>query len=139
MAAELEAFASLTKARQQEACDRWRHDFNCHRPHEALGMKFPAEVYHSSDVRFDKSKPVEPEYPEHFLVRKVAKRGAVSWAGIPGYVSGALVQKRVGLEEKSKGIFDVWYGEQRLGTMNYNERPARIVPERWIDSAVCYP
>lgn len=139
IAAELQAFASLNRARQQEACDRWRHDFNCHRPHEALKMKMPAEVYKPSAVRFDPRKTVEPEYPEHFLVRRVAKRGAVSWHGIPGQMSHAFLKRRVGLEEKERGVFNVWYGHVLLGELDYNQRPVRLVPQKWKDQAVCHP
>jgi len=139
MAAELESFASLTRARQQEACDRWRHDFNCHRPHEALKMKMPAEVYKPSEVRFDPKKTVENEYPEHFLVRTVAKRGAVSWRGIPGQMSHAFVKRRVGMEETARGVFNIWFGHKLLGELNFNQRPVRLAPQRWQDSAVCHP
>lgn len=139
IAAELEDFAALTRDRQQEACERWRHDFNCHRPHEALGMKMPIEVYKPSTVRFDPKKAVEHVYPEHFLVRVVAKRGAVSWRGIPGQMSHAFVKRRVGLETTAGGVFNVWFGHKLLGELNFNERPVRLKPQRWIDSAVCHP
>ena len=32
----------------QAAFDLWRNQYNCERPHEALGMKRPAEVYSNS-------------------------------------------------------------------------------------------
>jgi putative transposase len=139
IAAELEAFASMTRLKQQEACDRWRHDFNCHRPHEALKMKMPVEVYRASEVHFDSKKRIEPEYPEHFLVRKVAKRGAVSWQGIPGQMSHAFVRWHVGLEETARGIFNVWFGSKFLGELDYNKKPVRLTPTSWKDSAVCHP
>lgn len=139
IAAELQEFAELTRDRQQEACERWRHDFNCHRPHEALKMRMPVEVYEPSPVRFDPKKEVEHEYPEHFLVRIVARRGAVSWRGIPGQMSHAFEKRRVGLEQTSRGVFRVWFGHKLLGELDYNHRPVRLTPQRWIDSAVCHP
>jgi transposase InsO family protein len=139
IAAELQRFASLNRARQQEACDHWRHDFNHHRPHEALEMKMPVEVYKPSEVRFDKTKEVQPDYPEHFLVRRVAKRGAVIWKGISGTLSHACERKRVGLEQVDHGVFQVWLGHKMLGVMNYNHNPARLEPKPWRESAVCHP
>jgi transposase InsO family protein len=48
MALELEAISAPTFEGQQRACDLWRADFNNCRPHEALGMKTPAQVYKPS-------------------------------------------------------------------------------------------
>jgi transposase InsO family protein len=140
IAEELQVFATLTQALQQEACDRWRHDFNHHRPHEALGMKMPIEVYRPSEVRYDKTKPVEHVYPEHFLVRRVAKRGAVTWMDMAGQVSHALMHRHVGLEPlERRGHFRVWFGHKQLGEIDYNQKPVRMVPKAWIESAVCHP
>jgi transposase InsO family protein len=136
IAAELEEFSSLSRVHQQEACERWRHDFNHHRPHEALSMKMPAEVYRRSEVTFSKKKPVEHVYPDHFLVRLVAKRGAISWRGIAGQISHALEGRHVGMERIEHGIFDIWYGHKRIGRIDYNQRPARIEPVRWREQAV---
>ncbi len=33
---------------QQRAFDRFRQEYNYHRPHEALGQKVPAELYSRS-------------------------------------------------------------------------------------------
>ncbi|MGE8793912.1 integrase core domain-containing protein [Leptospira terpstrae] len=33
--------------------DKWRIDFNRNRPHEALNMKTPEQVYIKSDRKFD--------------------------------------------------------------------------------------
>jgi transposase InsO family protein len=48
---ELQADAADSREAQQLACDEWRHVFNHVRPHEALGMKTPAEVYRPSPRR----------------------------------------------------------------------------------------
>jgi Integrase core domain len=36
---------------QQRLCDDWRTEFNHVRPHEALGMKTPADAYRPSSRR----------------------------------------------------------------------------------------
>jgi hypothetical protein len=46
----------------QEALDLWRHEFNYERPHEALGMRCPAELYQASSRKYTGS-PQELIYP----------------------------------------------------------------------------
>lgn len=74
MAEELEAFSAMSRKAQQQECQRWRHEFNHHRPHEALGMKTPADSFHRSHVAFD-GKPAEIVYPERFRVFTASKGG----------------------------------------------------------------
>jgi transposase InsO family protein len=45
IAIELEAQAAHSLRAQQKACDEWRVEFNHVRPHEALDMQTPADVY----------------------------------------------------------------------------------------------
>lgn len=137
MAAEIERFAAMTRAKQQEACERWRLDFNGVRPHEALDMKRPIDVYRPSTTRYRRGVPSEPDYPEHFDVRLVAKRGAVCWKRKSGYISGALVKRRVALESTDEnGVFNVWFSTRRLGRIDFNKTPARLEPEGWVGSEV---
>lgn len=137
MAAELERFAAMNREQQQKACEQWRSDFNCVRPHEALGMKRPIDVYRESRTRYLPGVPSDPSYPEHFEVRLVAKRGAVCWRKKPGFISNALVKRRVGLEPTGEPeVMNVWFGPRRLGRIDFNETPARLQPEPWVGSEV---
>src|SRR5262245_66212008 len=65
---------------QQEQLDRFREDFNQRRPHEALKMKCPADIYKPSLQRYPDSLP-EPSYPHHDLVRPVHDNGAICFRG----------------------------------------------------------
>jgi putative transposase len=56
MAFELEAFSAPTCEDQQRACDLWKADFNNCRPHEALGMKTPSQVYNPSATSYAAEK-----------------------------------------------------------------------------------
>jgi transposase InsO family protein len=38
---------------RQAAFDLWRKEFNEERPHEALGMRFPSEVYRDSERKYE--------------------------------------------------------------------------------------
>ena len=71
---------------QQRKLDRYREEFNQERPHEALEMKRPGEVYQSSGRTMPKR--IEPhDYPAHYLVRRVSAPDRVGWA-IVGTSSG---------------------------------------------------
>lgn len=138
MAAELERFKALNRFKQQEACERWRLDFNCIRPHEALGMKCPKDVYRESRVRFIAGRPVEPEYPEDFDVRLVGKRGGITWGDKPVFISNALAHQRVGLELLGDSCARVWFGTKRLGQIDFNKTPIQFAAEPWVDTAVTH-
>lgn len=94
MAGELEAFPAKTKSAEQGRCDRWRHEFNHIRPHQALGGKVPAELYVKSP-----RKPVVqvPSY-RGCTVRRVSRTGAVRLNSDRAFLSGALAGFVVGLQ-----------------------------------------
>ena len=62
IAFEVEAIAAATSEDQQRACDLWKADFNNCRPHEALGMKTPSQVYRPSATSYA-GKKIELLYP----------------------------------------------------------------------------
>jgi len=127
MKAELQRFAALTRRKQQAACDRWRHEFNHHRPHEALQMKTPAEFYRPSSVRYD-GREVAPTYPEPFLSRRVSNSGTVSVGGTPLFVSMALRGRVVGLEPQGFDKYRAWFGGRRLADLDFATRSMQPCP-----------
>jgi putative transposase len=66
---------------QQEAFDRFRHEYNELRPHESLGMQTPAECYRPSERRYPERLP-EIEYGPGVEVRRVRSNGQIKWAEI---------------------------------------------------------
>lgn len=131
MANELEAFRALNRKAQQEACDRWRHDFNHIRPHEALGMKKPAQVYQRSRVTYE-DKPIVLAYPERYIPRRVSSCGQVRSLRTYAFVSQALAGYDVGFEPLGGNRFAVWFGHRRLGTVDFDEpHPRRITADAW--------
>src|SRR5207237_8452690 len=67
-----------TRRQQQQALGRFRQEYNEVRPHEALEMRTPAEVYQPSPQKFPARVP-EPEYPSTMLVRTVRHHGHFRW------------------------------------------------------------
>lgn len=104
---------------QQARLDRFRQEFNQERPHEALGMQYPAERYRSSPRRYPRRLP-ELEYPGHCELRKVSSAGTLKWRGQTLYVSEVFDGEIVSLEEIDDGLWSVCFGPLLLG--RYDER-----------------
>jgi transposase InsO family protein len=81
---------------QQRAFDRFVKEFNEVRPHEALRMQTPAEVYQRSPRKFPTRLP-EIEYPDTMLVRSIGHKGQMQWKKHEVFVSEVLWGERVGL------------------------------------------
>jgi putative transposase len=59
--------ASRNFLKQQERFDRFVHVFNQQRPHEALGMKYPAELYVSSSRPYRGLSDLEYPFHDHTI------------------------------------------------------------------------
>jgi putative transposase len=108
---------------QQAAFDEFQHRFNNERPHEALDGAVPSDLWRPSPrLMPEVIKP--PEYPGHFEVRKVSHCGAIRLACHQRFVSNALKDEYVGLEEVDDGIWNIVYYTTLLGRID--ERDGRI-------------
>jgi hypothetical protein len=97
----------------QAALDLWREEFNQERPHEALGMKCPAQVYQASPRRYAGS-PEDLDYPGMYS-RKVTHDGTIKWQQVMFFVSTSLTGWSVGLKPLGDGRLEVWFGRLLLG------------------------
>jgi len=99
---------------QQCKFDRFREEFNQVRPHEAIDMKRPGEVYQPS-IR-SMPRRVEPyEYPGHYLVRRVSRSGTIRVFHNQIFVSNTLHEDYVGLEEVDDGVYDLFFCFYHIG------------------------
>ena len=98
---------------QQEALDLWRQEFNHERPHEALGMRCPGEVYQKSQRLYEGS-PEDLEYPG-LHARRVGPQGRIMWGGMPLFITTSLAGWSVGLKPMENGRLEVWFGRLLLG------------------------
>lgn len=98
---------------EQEALDLWRQEFNHQRPHEALGMKCPAEVYQNSARRYEGS-PEDVEYPG-MATRKVGNHGRIGYNAVQLFIGTSLAGWSVGLKPLACGRMEVWFGRLLLG------------------------
>lgn len=100
---------------QQAHLDEWRRTFNEERPHEALGMKVPADAYTPSTQKYT-GTPDDLTY-EQCIVRKVQKHGGIGWARATYFLSTALQGWSVGVEPASQDRSNIWFGKLLLGQL----------------------
>ena len=110
-------------AAQQRAFLKFRQEFNNERPHQFLDGRTPGSQYRRSPRAYTGSLPLL-EYPDHFLVKRVTNAGTVRFKTRLLYLSTALKQHRIGLEEVDDGIWSIFFGNVLLGRID--ERRALI-------------
>jgi len=74
-----------------------QRDYNQWRPHEALGMRRPAEVYQPSRQAYQESPPPW-DYPEGSEVKQLNTQGLLEHQGRRWFVCEALAGRRVRIE-----------------------------------------
>src|SRR5579863_3690716 len=96
---------SMIRQGLPERWDQWqgRYDgflerYNQVRPHEALGMKRPAERYRPS-ARVYETKVAQWQYPDGLERLKVDAAGMIGWEGRRWFVCEALVHHEVAVEQ----------------------------------------
>jgi hypothetical protein len=102
---------------QQWKFDRFQHEYNVDRPHEALGDQPPAALWVPS-ARSYPSRLAAPEYPKHFEIRRVSNSGEFKIGRKHRFLSQALGGELVGLEALDDGIWNVIYYNTLLGRLN---------------------
>jgi transposase InsO family protein len=113
---ELEAEGACDQA----ALDVWRESFNYERPHEALGMRCPGEVYLASERKYE-GTPEDLDYPK-MCSRRVSPKGLISLEGQPLFLSASLGGWSVGLKPIAEDLMEVWFGRLLLGQVDLGTR-----------------
>jgi len=119
-----------TMEQQQRRFDEFRKEYNEERPHEALGMKRPSEVYRASPRKMPKNIEVY-DYPLNSLVRRVSRCGTIRVFGLQVFVSQTLNEEYVALEEVDDGMYDLYFcfyliGRYELKTNQIHDIISRV-------------
>jgi transposase InsO family protein len=93
---------------QQRAFDRFQTSFDNERPHEALGQKTPASVYHRSAREYPAKLP-EIMYSQNLMVRQVKENGCFKWRNQEHYLNIALAGEYIGLREIDTGLQQIYF------------------------------
>jgi hypothetical protein len=104
------------KDRQKEFVG-WRHGFNRIRPHEALGMTRPKEVYKKSIRRWD-GKEGEQEYSGRMKVRMVNDRGFFNYCGGRIFMGNPFSGYYIGIKERRDKHAEIWFNDILMGEMD---------------------
>jgi transposase InsO family protein len=105
---------------QQAKFDRFLTDYNQERPHEALQMKCPAELYTPSPRPYQGIP--EPHYPFHDRTVVVTCCGRLCLYRKKINLSRSLAGHAVGLKEVDEGIWLVTFMEYDLGYIDLEEK-----------------
>jgi transposase InsO family protein len=114
---------------QQRRTDRWRHDYNHHRPHEALAQKPPARAYAPSQRRWPQSLPALC-YPPAFATRRVRPHGDIKWQGRLRFIGRAFVGETLGLKALSPHHWAVHLGPLLIGELHAKDASG-MRPAHW--------
>jgi transposase InsO family protein len=117
MARELEGQIDGTLNEHQNVFDTWRHDFNYVRPHEALRMKTPSEVYTKSERKF-LGELVELKYGRGFKERMVNDRGYINIKQQRVFVGNPFAGYHIGVKQFTDKPTELWFGEFYMGIIN---------------------
>lgn len=112
--------AGANLLQQQAKFDAFIEEFNRERPHEALAMKCPAEVYRPS-TRPYQGIP-EPHYPFHDKTLLVTSCGRLCLHRKKINLSTSLAGQAVGIKEVEEGIWLVSFMCYDLGYIDLEER-----------------
>lgn len=117
IALEIERHPDTDLAAQRASLETWRHTFNFERPHEAIGMRVPSELYTNSE-RLWNNQPQDIHYPAGFLTRKVSRGGNITIESTHINISTTLAGWHVGLKPCPDDAYLVWYGPLCLGIID---------------------
>jgi len=102
---------------QQHRFNHFRTEYNTLRPHEALGQRPPAQLYHPSPRVFH-PHPAPLAYPAHFHQRRVTSAGLIWWHQEDIYISQTLSGHTIGLDPICPTHWDVYFANYLHGTVD---------------------
>jgi transposase InsO family protein len=117
-------------AAQQRRFEKFRHEYNQERPHEALGQSPPEQHYEPSPREYPGRLPAARDYPDEWQKRSVRPGGRMKWQGQSVNITTALEGQYVALEPVGDGRWAVWFENLELGI--FEERLMRVCPHRTL-------
>jgi hypothetical protein len=126
IARAIESAPAADVAEETVRLERWRVEFNAERPHEALAMQTPADIYCSSPRHLSDVKPYV--YPAGFEKRRVQEDGCIHFRGRCVNFSEALGKMEVGLQLVSEDRWQVWFRDLAVGGLESKNGSIRRCP-----------
>jgi len=109
---------------QQGKFDGFREEYNNERPHQALDMKFPSEIYKPSTRHYTGLPNIE--YPLHDKTITVTSCGRICLGGNKINFSTVFAEQTIGIREVNDKIWLVSFMDYDLGY--FDEDSCRVEP-----------
>lgn len=110
----------MNSLQQQARFDDFVREFNTERPHEALAMKTPAELYTPSPRSYQGLPEID--YPLHDRDALVTACGRICMHRKRINISTVLASQRVGIKEVDEGIWIVSFMRYDLGYIDLEQK-----------------
>ncbi len=98
---------------QQARFDHWQHEYNHERPHQAIGMHYPAELYRPSVRPYRGLPPLE--YPLHDRTVTVTQCGRLCFGTRKINLSAVFAGQDVGVREVADHVWLISFMDYDLG------------------------
>jgi len=108
---------------QQRKFDLFQHRYNEDRPHEGIENQVPASRWQPSPRPYPR-RITPPEYPGPMEVRRVSAAGTFRLKAAQPFLSHALRDQYIALEEIADGVWSIVYYRTLLGRID--ERSGKI-------------
>ena len=115
----------LNTLQQQATFDAFVREFNGERPHEALAMRCPAELYTASPRPYDGLPDLE--YPWHDRDILVTACGRICLLRKKINISIVLAGQKLGIKEVDDGIWLVCFMHYDLGYIDLEQRTLQTI------------
>ena len=127
---------SYTLLQQQSRFDDFIEGYNHERPHQALGGKYPGEVYTPSAREY--FEPTTPSYPFHERIIRVTRCGRICFGNRKVSLSAVFAGQFVGIREVADEVWLVSFmdydpgffdkTEDRVETVGINPFAPKVLP-----------
>ncbi len=115
----------MNSLQQQARFDEFISEFNTERPHEALEMKCPAEIYTPSQRPYNGLPEVE--YPFHDMDILVTACGRICMHRKKINISTVLAGQRLGIKEVDDGIWLISFMHYDLGYIDLEQKTLQTI------------
>lgn len=115
----------MNTLQQQDRFDRFVTEFNDERPHEALDMKMPAQLYSPSSQRYDGLPDLD--YPFHDRDVTVTNCGRICMHRKKINISSVLAGQNLGIKEVDDGIWLVSFIRYDLGYIDLEQKTLQTI------------
>ena len=116
----------------QRAFAKWRAVYNHERPHQAIGLKTPAQLYSPSSRTLPATLPAIAYSPGD-VVKKVKSKGEITYANQFYYIGRAFCGLPIALRPTAHdGVWDIYFCQQKIGRIDQKQK----AQSKWIYQSI---